>query len=66
MMSPPPSKQQRPTSPARRVYRSLRAVKVLLAALRSTLTVLAPRKEGAYRFALEKQLLFRAIFRVSA
>ena len=27
------------------VYRSLRAVKVLLAALRSTLTVLAPRRE---------------------
>lgn len=26
-------------------YRSLRAVKVLLAALRSTLTVLAPREE---------------------
>lgn len=44
-MLPPPSKQQRPTSPARRVYRSLRAVKVLLAALCSTLTVLAPRRE---------------------
>ena len=28
-----------------RFYRSLRAVKVLLAALRSTLTVLAPREE---------------------
>ena len=37
--------------------RSLRAVKVLLAALRSTLTVLAPRRAGLYRFALEKQLL---------
>jgi hypothetical protein len=31
--------------PSPRFYRSLRAVKVLLAALRSTLTVLAPRKE---------------------
>ncbi len=29
----------------RRFYRSLRAVKVLLAALRSTWTVLAPRRE---------------------
>jgi hypothetical protein len=33
------------------------AVKVLLAALRSTLTVLAPRGAGLYRFALQKQLL---------
>jgi hypothetical protein len=33
-----------------RFYRSLRAVKVLLAALRSTLTVLAPRMGGLYRF----------------
>jgi len=35
-------------------YRSLRAVKVLLAPLCSTLTVLAPRGGGLYRFALEK------------
>ena len=34
------------------VYRSLRAVKVLLAALRSTLTVLAPQGEGRYRLRL--------------
>jgi hypothetical protein len=40
-----------------RFYHSLRAVKVLLAALRSTLTVLASRMGGLYRFALEKQLL---------
>ena len=33
-----------------RFYRSLRAVKVLFAALRSTLTVLAPRMGGLYRF----------------
>ena len=41
-----------------RLYRSLRAVKVLLAALRSTLTVLASQMRGPYRFALEEQLLF--------
>ena len=39
------------------VYRSLRAVKVLLAALRSTLTVLAPRMGGRYRLRSEEQLL---------
>jgi hypothetical protein len=33
------------------------AVKVLLTALRSTLTVLASRMGGLYRFALEEQLL---------
>jgi hypothetical protein len=33
--------------PSLRFYRSLRAVKVLLAALRSTLTVLAPRRSGS-------------------
>jgi hypothetical protein len=44
---------------ASRFYRSLRAVKVLLATLRSTLTVLASRMGGLYRFALEKQLLTR-------
>jgi len=38
-------------------YRSLRAVKVLLAALRSTLTVLAPQMGGTYRFALETSAL---------
>jgi hypothetical protein len=32
------------------LYRSLRAVKVLLAMLRSTLTVLAPLGSGTYRF----------------
>jgi len=32
------------------LYCSLRAVKVLLATLRSTLTVLARRREVAYRF----------------
>ena len=40
-----------------RLYRSLRAVKVLLASLRSTLTVLASRMGGSYRFALEEQSL---------
>jgi hypothetical protein len=49
--------QQKATEPAARFYRSLRAVKVLLASLRSTLTVLALRMRGRYRFALEKQLL---------
>jgi hypothetical protein len=43
--------------PSLQFYRSLRAVKVLLAALRSTLTVLASRMEGRYRFASEEQLL---------
>jgi hypothetical protein len=36
--------------PPFRLYRSLRAVKVLLAPLCSTLTVLAPRGAGRYRF----------------
>ena len=40
-----------------RFYRSLCAVNVLLAPLRSTLTVLASQMGGAYRFALEKQWL---------
>jgi hypothetical protein len=40
--------------PPDRFYRSLRAVKVLLAALCSTLTVLAPQRGGRYRFALEE------------
>ncbi len=40
-----------------RLYRSLCAVKVLLAALRSTLTVLASRMAGLYWFALEEQSL---------
>ena len=42
-------------------YRSLRAVKVLLAALRSTLTVLAPHGAGLYRFALEATALLLII-----
>jgi len=43
--------------PSLRLYHSLRAVKVLLALLRSTLTVLASQMGGLYRFALEEQLL---------
>jgi hypothetical protein len=38
-----------PAQPSFQFYHSLRAVKVLLAALRSTLTVLALRMEGPYR-----------------
>ncbi len=38
------------TEPRVRFYRSLRAVKVLLAALRSTLTVLAPQGEAFIGF----------------
>ena len=38
------------------IYRSLRAVKVLLASLCSTLTVPASRMGGPYPFALERQL----------
>jgi hypothetical protein len=45
-----------PGEPSFLFYRSLCAVKVLLAALRSTLTVLAPQMRSTYRFALEKQL----------
>ncbi|HVD95081.1 MAG TPA: hypothetical protein VNE84_02955 [Candidatus Limnocylindria bacterium] len=40
-----------------RFYHSLRAVKVLVAALRSTLTVLASPMGGLYQFTLEEQLL---------
>ena len=43
--------------PSLRFYRSLRAVKVLLALLRSTLTVLAPRMGGLYQFALGQKWL---------
>lgn len=39
-------------------YRSLRAVKVLLAVLRSTLTGLAPRCEGAYRLRWKSSCFF--------
>jgi hypothetical protein len=56
-----PTQRSDQTSNARtkfRLYRSLRAVKVLLAPLCSTLTVLAPREMGFYRFAVETQLLF--------
>ncbi|MBA3763696.1 MAG: hypothetical protein H0X04_10210 [Chthoniobacterales bacterium] len=38
------------TEPGIRFYRSLRAIKVLLAALRSTLTVLAPQGEVVIGF----------------
>ena len=51
------SSREATNASARRFYRSLCAVKVLLAALRSTLTVLASQMGGAYRFALEKQWL---------
>lgn len=44
------------TRVAPRLCRSLRAVKVLLALLRSTLTALASQMRGLYRFALEQQL----------
>ena len=44
----------RGTDQGLRLYHSLRAVKVLLAALRSTLTVLASQIGGAYRFPLEE------------
>ena len=40
-----------------RFYRSLRAVKVLLATLRSTLTVLAPRGGRSLSVAFEELLL---------
>jgi hypothetical protein len=45
-----------PAQPSFQFYHSLRAVKVLLAALRSTLTVLALRMEGPLSVALEEQL----------
>ena len=53
----PPFPVSHPGEPSFLFYRSLCAVKVLLAALRSTLTVLASQMGGTYRFALEKQLL---------
>jgi hypothetical protein len=55
----PINRRTRQHNRAAHFYRSLRAVKVLLAALRSTLTVLAPQREGRYRLRSRSYCSFR-------